>query len=86
MPTTRRRTSRLQVSTAGLTEADYTYFTFGDFFEAEGYEDGKTEEELKAFWEKHREAILRRYHRENRHPDMKPYAVERWEEASNADT
>lgn len=45
----------------GITEADYMYFTAGEFFEAEHYADGKTEEELKKFWRTHRAAIMDRY-------------------------
>jgi hypothetical protein len=50
----------------GISEADYVYFTSGDFFEAENYEIGKSEEELRMFWEKHRQAILERYMNEMR--------------------
>jgi hypothetical protein len=61
MPTTRRRTPRGRMSSAGITEADFLYFTWGPFFEAEGYTDNKTEEELKAFWKEHRGPIMARY-------------------------
>lgn len=54
------------MSAGGITEADYIFFTMGDFFEAEGYKDGKTEKDLKAFWKDHREAILDRYFEESR--------------------
>lgn len=67
MPTSRTRRNRARaVGPGGISEADYIYFTSGDFFEAEGYEDGKSEEELKIFWLRHREAILKRNLEENR--------------------
>ncbi len=53
----------------------------GPFFEAEDYEAGKTEEELKAFWFKHRAAILTRYQAEE---GGNPWPVEKWE-GENAD-
>lgn len=66
MPTTRVKRTRGRVSSAGITEADFIYFSWGDFFEAENYADGKTEEDLKAFWKAHRESIMTRYMEENR--------------------
>lgn len=66
MPTTRKRTSRAQKGSGGITEVDYLYFSSGPFFDAEDYEKGKTENELKAFWKKHRALILDRYLKEMR--------------------
>ena len=67
MPTTRvKRTRGRAIGAGGITEIDYTYFTFGAFFDAEDYELGKTKEDLKAFWNKHRQAIMDRYLEENR--------------------
>lgn len=47
--------------TAGLSEKLYCYFTSGPFFSAEDFADGKTEDDLRALWREHRDAILRRY-------------------------
>jgi hypothetical protein len=77
MPTNRTRRTRDRAGAGGITEADYIYFTWGDFFEAEGYADGKTEEELKAFWLKHRAAIMARYEAED-HQEPDPWPVEKW--------
>jgi len=71
MPTNRKRIARGRVSTGGITEIDYEYYTFGPFFEAEDYENGKTKEELKAFWQAHRKAIMDRYMEENRLKGLK---------------
>lgn len=78
MPTNRKRTSRTRTG-LGITESDYLYYTWGTFFEAENYEEGKTKAELKAFWEKHRQAILARYFAEGRHPGQRPWPVWKWE-------
>ena len=81
MPTTRIRRNRNRVIGAGgITEVDYIYFTFGDFFDAEDYEIGKSEEELKSFWLKHREKIMERYRREYPDPSFIPWSVKRWDE------
>jgi hypothetical protein len=66
MPTNRTRRSRSRSTTAGIGEADFEFFTAGDFFEAEGYADDKTEDELKSFWIKHRSTIMERYLDNNR--------------------
>jgi hypothetical protein len=66
MATNRKRLPRGRLSSSGITETDYLYFAFGPFFDAEDYEVGKSEEELKAFWMKHRKAILERYSERNR--------------------
>jgi hypothetical protein len=78
MPTNRTRRSRARViGPGGISEIDYLYFTFGDFFEAEGYTIGKSEADLKAFWLRHRREILERFYKEN--PlDRKPWPVEKW--------
>jgi hypothetical protein len=49
-----------------LTEAVYIYFSAGDFFEAEGFEERTTPAERDALWAKHREAILARHNDEMR--------------------
>lgn len=71
MPSNRTRRTRNRATWAGgITEADYIYFTWGDFFEAEGYTEGKTEAELKAFWHEHKEAIMARFYQdEKQRPD-----------------
>jgi hypothetical protein len=62
MPTNRQRRTRARTAWGGgVTEIDYLYYTYGDFFEAEGYTDGKSKAELLSFWQKHREAIMQRY-------------------------
>lgn len=62
MPTTRKRISRGQVIGAGgFSEDAYQYYSSGPFFGGEDFEQGKTEEELKAFWNKHRQAIMERF-------------------------
>ena len=67
MTTTRsKRTRGRAIGAGGISEADYVYFTSGDFFEAENYEIGKSEEELRAFWNAHRKTIMERYSEENR--------------------
>lgn len=67
------------MSAGGITEADFIYFTCGSFFDAEDYEVGKTKEELKAFWKKHREAILERYFSDRRHAGQRPWPFWEWE-------
>jgi hypothetical protein len=57
---------RARTKADGLTEADYEYYAHGSFFEAEGYEDDKTPEQLKSFWTKHRSTIMERYLARNR--------------------
>ena len=67
MPSTRtRRTRGRIVGSGGFTETEYLFYSLGAFFDAEDYETGKTKEELKAFWMKHRSAIMARYLEENR--------------------
>lgn len=66
----------------GLTERDYTYFSFGDFFEAENYADGKSEGELKAFWNKNKRAIMKRFMNENclrGHKGRRPWPYWKWD-------
>jgi hypothetical protein len=71
MPTNRTKRARNRSSgPGGLTEAAYIFFTFGPFFEGEDFANNKTEDELRVFWAKHREAILKRYHHEKGRPDM----------------
>ena len=83
MPTNSKRQARGRVSSAGITKSDYIYFSSGDFFEAENYAEGKTEEELKAFWNKHRHAIIERYLEEERlrgHKGSRPWAFWQWDQ------
>jgi hypothetical protein len=80
MPTNRgRRTRGKTTGAGGITEADYYYFAWGPFFDAENYETGKTKTGLKAFWKKHREAILDRYFRDGRHAGQRPWPIIEWE-------
>jgi len=79
MPTTRRRLPRGRMSAGGITETDFIYFTWGSFFDAEDYEQGKTKDELKAFWKKHRAAILERYCFGGRHAGQRPWPFWEWE-------
>lgn len=82
MPTNRKRVARGRIIAGGITEADYAYFTAGDFFEAEGYSDGKTEDELRAFWKAHRTAIMGRYMAENHAKGLtahRPWAFWKWD-------
>lgn len=79
MPTTRRRLNRTLRNADGISEADYVYFTWGDFFEAQGYKEGKAEAELKTFWRAHRQAIMDRYFREGRHAGQRPWPFWEWE-------
>lgn len=85
MPTNRKRIARGRTNAGGLTEAAYIYFTWGDFFEAEGFEDGKSDDELKALWKKHREAIMERRRKEYPAHDVnKLWPIEKWEVVDNA--
>jgi hypothetical protein len=61
MPANRVRRPRQRVGIDGLTENAYQFYASGDFFGGEIFAEGKTEEELLAFWNKHREAIMARY-------------------------
>jgi hypothetical protein len=63
----------------GITEVDYVYFTWGPFFDAENYEEGKTKAELKSFWKKNRMAIMDRYFRDRRHAGQRPWPVFEWD-------
>ncbi|MBE0427887.1 MAG: hypothetical protein IBX72_14735 [Nitrospirae bacterium] len=76
MPTNRKRSMRTKLTHAGITEADYMYYSWGSFFDAEGYENGKTEEELKAFWIAHRDVIMARFMtkaKQQRHRSKRPW-------------
>lgn len=67
MPTTRtKRTRDRAMGAGGVTEDAYEFYSAGPFFGGEDFERGKTEEELKAFWLKHRAAIMDRYMEEKR--------------------
>jgi len=78
MPTNRIRRTRCRATWGdGITEAEYIFFTWGDFFEAEDFAKGKTEDELFALWLKHRAAILERFHAEAG-ADFIPWAIEKW--------
>lgn len=86
MPTTRTRQTRGRVNgTGGIAHAAYIYYTWGPFFDAEDYEQGKTKAELKEFWKTHRETILARYLEENRRkglPGRRPDYF--WQEINEA--
>jgi hypothetical protein len=45
----------------GVSEDAYEYYTFGPFFDGEDWAKNKTPDELQAFWNKHRQAIMDRY-------------------------
>ena len=80
MPTTRtKRTRNRIIGAGGITEADYLYFCFGEYFEAEHYERGKTKAELRAFWKKHRKAIMERYLDEDKCIGRRPWAFWKWD-------
>lgn len=82
MPTNRGRRKRTQSTSGGITEADYIYFTCGAFFDAENYGDGKTQDELRAFWKTHRAAIMQRYLAQEKsrlHLGHRPWPIWEWE-------
>lgn len=83
MPTTRTKKTRGRVTEAGgITHADYIYFTWGAFFDAENYENGKTKEEIRAFWKKNRAAIMAAYLEKNKEKKLKgdrPWPFWEWE-------
>jgi hypothetical protein len=82
MPTTRRRISRGRSRAGELSDIDFLYFTWGDFFEAEDYADEKSEEELRAFWDKNKKAILKRFIGENHKKNFKgvrPWPFWKWD-------
>ncbi len=61
-----RRTRKSITGPNGLTEAIYQYFSHGTFFEAEGFDEDKTEEELSELWLQHQDQILARFMEESR--------------------
>ncbi len=65
MPTNRRRRQRDLVEMEGLSEAAYTFYGYGPFFEGEDYERETTEVDRRAIWRRHREEIIQRWRREN---------------------
>jgi hypothetical protein len=77
MATNRKRTIRKRLLAGGITQVEYLFFSFGPFFEAEDYEVGKTEEELKTFYQKHRDTIMERFFRENSGAGKRPWSF--WE-------
>lgn len=81
MTTNRQRRKRIAVTQGGISEADYIFFTWGDFFDAEGYREGKTEDQLRDFWKRHETAILARYMAEQerqKHPARRLWAWWKW--------
>lgn len=86
MPTTRRRRTRDRLTGAeGLTAVIYTFLSSGDFFEAEGFADGKSEAELRRLWTKHRAAVMARYSAECRQKGPgwageRPWPFWKWED------
>ena len=76
-----RRTRGRAVGAGGITEADYVFFSFGDFFEGEDWAKGKSEKEIEEFWKAHRGAIMDRYFSENRArgPGSRPWPFWKWE-------
>ena len=66
MPTTRHRLQRGRVSVEGITEDAYQYFVSGAWFGGEDFERGKSQKELKEFWEKNKQVIMDRCLAENK--------------------
>ena len=84
MPTTRRRISRGRTGVKGISEIDFLYYSWGPFFEAEDYEDEKSEKDLRSFWDKHKKAIMERYLKENCEKSFKgvrPWPFWKWDMA-----
>ena len=78
------RKQRGRKASGGLTEAAYTYFSSGAFFEAEYFEAQTSPEERAEIWKTHKGAIISRWRRENPHqpPDFKTHG-ETLEEAED---
>jgi hypothetical protein len=60
MPTNRTRRTRGRIGADGLSEHAYIFFKWSGTL-SNGFADGKTKDEILAFWREHREAILSRY-------------------------
>jgi len=76
------RKERIRRGPQGITDVDYLYYSKGDFFEAEDYASGKSQEELRAFWDKNRETIMGRYMEANRQrgwAGKRPWPFWKWD-------
>jgi hypothetical protein len=85
MPTNRMRRSRNRISSNGITEIDYYYFTWVllDGMD-DGYETRRTEPEHKAFWKANKKPIMDRYLEEIRSKGpgwygSRPWAYWKWD-------
>lgn len=65
MPTNRTKRTRDRSGKDGLTESTFSFFWWnGTILNAWG--EGKTPEEIRSFWKKHRREILTRFIEKNR--------------------
>jgi len=60
MATNRTRRTRGRIGNDGLSEDAYIFFKW-DGTLSNGFADGKTKDEISAFWREHRGAIMARY-------------------------
>jgi hypothetical protein len=60
MTTNRTRRTRGRIGFEGLTNEAYIFFKWNGTI-ANDFSDGKTESEILAFWNQHRDAIMTRY-------------------------
>jgi hypothetical protein len=69
------RKQRGRKASSGLTEAAYTYFSYGAFFEGETFEERTSPEERAEIWKTHKESIIARWRSECPHqpPDFKTH-------------
>ena len=83
----RPRKEIVKRGSGGISDVDFLFFTWGPFFEAENYEDGKSEKDLRSFWDKHKKTIMERYLKENREKGKgwegcRPWPFWKWEMSS----
>ena len=64
MPVKSKRARSRMRQIEGLSEAAFTFFSYGPFFDGEEYELRTTPEERERAWGKHREEIITRYRAE----------------------
>lgn len=50
----------------GVSDNAFQYYNCGDFFGGEDWAEGKSEEELRAFWDEHKKVIIARCLEENK--------------------
>ena len=65
MPTNRTRKTRGRIGADGLSNDAFVFFKWHGTI-SNGFSDGKTPDEILAFWREHRVEILARYLAENR--------------------